>query len=418
MSIQTRWKNDHPPSLEEFTARFPDDFACAEHLAKLRWPKGFVCPHCRGRRAWRLEAKPWVWECAGTIERDGERRSCRRQTSVIAGTFLHGSHLPLRKWFIAAYLVTTHSNGISALQLQAKIQVTYKTAWLVLHKLRRAMVAPDRKPLAGLVEVDETSIPFRTRDEPPDGGQGRSEIGKIFIAGAVERLGPVAAGRVRLAQIERISRESLQPFVEENTAPGAVLLTDGNKAYVRIPGRTVQQRNLSATNALPAHISLPSVHRIFSNFKRWVLGTYHGLGPKHFNTYAREFEFRWNRRRSFDRAMDRLFQIGLTSGGVTRRDISGDTTDWYEHHFKQIRKMLRPELRLLATLANGTGVPIWQALDDKRRELRRGMRYRRSSPERAILPLRRAGDRRITGRRYARPAHVTTYPSRPRNEAS
>lgn len=110
-------------------ADFHDDYACAEHLARKRWLNGFVCPQCGSRKGWRLEAKPWVWECASK----GNDRTCRRQTSVIAGTVMHGTHLPLRTWFIAAYLVATHSNSISALQLQAKLGLrSYKTTWLLL----------------------------------------------------------------------------------------------------------------------------------------------------------------------------------------------------------------------------------------------------------------------------------------------
>lgn len=147
----TRWRNDKPPSLEKFMEDFPTDYACAEYLEKKRWPVGFVCPHCGGRRGWRLEARPWVFECAGDGETQDGRR-CRRQTSLIAGTVMHGTHIPIRKWFIAAFLVATHSNGISALQLQAKLGFgSYKSAWLLLHKLRRAMVNPDREKLSGTV---------------------------------------------------------------------------------------------------------------------------------------------------------------------------------------------------------------------------------------------------------------------------
>ena len=116
-------------------------------------------PGCGSKRAWRLEAKPWTWECA----------DCGRQTSATAGTIMHGTHLPLRTWFIAAHLVATHSNGISALQLQAKLEIgSYKAAWLLLHKLRRAMVDPERDPLEGMVEIDETSIVNDHRNGTPD----------------------------------------------------------------------------------------------------------------------------------------------------------------------------------------------------------------------------------------------------------
>src|SRR4029077_4353341 len=114
-----------------------------------------------GWRGWELSGKRFTWECAG----------CGRQTSVTAGTVMHGSKLPLTAWFTAIHLLSSHSNGISALQLQAQLGLrSYKSAWLLLHKLRRAMVDPDRLPLAELVEVDESEIPYRTKDDPPAGG--------------------------------------------------------------------------------------------------------------------------------------------------------------------------------------------------------------------------------------------------------
>lgn len=138
-------------------ADFSDDNACAEWLVQRRWPNGFECRHCQSKRAWKLEIKAWTWECS----------ECGKQTSVTAGTIMHRTHLPLRTWFLAAHLISTHSNGISALQLQAKLGIgSYKSAWLLLHKLRRAMVDPERDPLEGMIEVDETSIIYRTKEDP------------------------------------------------------------------------------------------------------------------------------------------------------------------------------------------------------------------------------------------------------------
>lgn len=247
-----RWRHDKPPSLEEFTSEFPDDYACAEYLAKKRWRSGFKCPKCESNRGWRLEARPWVWECQGTfVTDDGSRRrtGCCHQTSVISGTVMHGTHLPLRKWFLAAYMVATHSNGISALQLQPKIGVGYKTAWLLLHKLRRAMVDPDRTPLDGVVEVDETSVPFRRNVDPPGGGQGRSQIGKLFLAGAVEVAEGRFPGRMRLARIPNIDGETLRNFVYRNTVDWTVVLTDKNPCYNNMDRRFHFAFNLSEEGA-------------------------------------------------------------------------------------------------------------------------------------------------------------------------
>lgn len=133
---------EFPRSLIEFQHRFPDEAACAKYLFAVRWPQGFVCPDCGKQKAWELQTKRWTYECTG----------CAKQTSVTAGTILHHSKLALTTWFWAAYLMATHSNGISALQLQRQLGLgSYRSAWLLCGKLRRSMIAPCRAPLAGLV---------------------------------------------------------------------------------------------------------------------------------------------------------------------------------------------------------------------------------------------------------------------------
>ena len=142
--------SDFPRSLIAFQRRFADQASCVAYLVAQRWPEGFRCPACGHDRAWALKSKPRTFECT----------RCHRQTSVTAGTVMHGSKLGLLVWFLGAYLMATHSNGISARQLQAQLGLgSYKSAWLLCAKLRRAMVDPDRKLLTGLVEVDETTIP-------------------------------------------------------------------------------------------------------------------------------------------------------------------------------------------------------------------------------------------------------------------
>ena len=132
---------------------------------------------------------------------------------MTAGTIMHRSHLPLKTWVMAVHIVTSHSNGISALQLQAQLGLgSYKSAWLLLHKLRRAMVDPDRSLLEDLVEIDEATLPFRTAEDPPTGGQGRSPQGKMRIAGAVALSPEGEPRRIRLAPDVRRPRIRHQPL--------------------------------------------------------------------------------------------------------------------------------------------------------------------------------------------------------------
>jgi ISXO2-like transposase domain/Transposase zinc-ribbon domain len=300
---------DYPRSLIEFQRRFPHDEACAAYLTELRWPDGFRCPACGHDRAWALRTKPWTHECRG----------CRRQTSVRAGTIMHASKLPLTVWFWAAYLMATHSNGISALQLQKQLAIgSYKSAWLLAAKLRAAMVAPERNPLKGLVEVDETSIHHRTRNDPPAGGRGRSHEGKLLIAGAVE-VDISGPGRIRLAAIDDYSADTLQGFVTAEIAAGSVLKTDGWPAYGGVPDMVHLPHVIGAD---AAHDVLPWIHRVFSNFKTWALGVYHGLRAKHLKTYLDEFVFRFNRRRTRHAGFRSLLNIVTKSPPLTYKMLT------------------------------------------------------------------------------------------------
>ena len=295
---------DYPRSLIEFQRRFPDEPACAAYLAQVRWPGGFRCPACGHAKGWELTGKAFTRECAG----------CGRQTSVTAGTVMHASKLPLTVWFWAAYLMATHSNGIAALQLRAQLGLgSYKSAWLLCAKLRRAMVAPGRAPLAGLVEVDETAIPLRRKDDPPNGGHGRSRQGKLLVAAGVE-VHDGGPGRVRLVAIADFSAQSLHAFVEANVAPGATARTDGWSGYPGAPGVT---HDPHVVGSMAAHIILPWTHRVFANLKAWALGVYHSLRKQHLQSYLDEFTFRFNRRRTRHAAFRSLLGIAVARTPTT-----------------------------------------------------------------------------------------------------
>ena len=290
---------DIPRSLREFEARFPDDETCARWLLARRWPDGFRCPACGHDHGWELGRGVVLIECA----------KCHRQTSVTAGTVLHRSHLPLKVWFLAAWLVATHRNGISARQLWLQLGLgSYKTAWLLLQKLRRAMVDPDRRPLAGLVEVDETSLPLRPKDAAPAVKPGRSDEGKLLIAGAVEIIGK-GPGRTRLTVIGDYAAATLGGFVRDSIAAGSTVVSDGWSGYARLKE---VRHDPKVVGPMAAHVVLPWIHRVFANAKRWALGVYHGLRAPHLQRYLDEFVFRFNRRRSPQAAFARLLGLAVT----------------------------------------------------------------------------------------------------------
>src|SRR5207245_4843634 len=253
---------DFPRSLPEFERRFPDEAACAEWLLEHRWERGFACPECGHGRFWRLGRKALTLQC----------KACRRETSVTAGMVMHRSHLPLKVWLTAAWVAATHRNGMSARQLWLQLGLgSHKSAWLLLRKLRAAMVDPDREPLGGLVEVDETSLPFRGEGEPAR--PGRSHDGKLLIAGAVEIKGK-GPGRTRLAVIGDYSAVALGAFVAAAIAAGSTVVSDGWSGYARLKEGKHDPR---VVGDAPAHAVLPWLHRVFANAKRGALGVSHGL---------------------------------------------------------------------------------------------------------------------------------------------
>jgi predicted RNA-binding Zn-ribbon protein involved in translation (DUF1610 family)/transposase-like protein len=311
-------------SLTEFQETFPDEASCATFLFDRRWPDGFVCPVCGNGRAAALKSRAYTYECS----------DCGRQTSITAGTALHRTKLPLTVWFWAAHLMSTHSNGMSARQLEDQLGLTYRTAWLLTQKLRRSMVDPDRSPLEGVVEVDQAEIPFRAGDTFFDPGNA----GKILIAGAVEvidrdtsqakprRKGAkyldTRSGRIRLAMIANNSAASIEAFVRANVKPGATLLTDGHASY---PGLTDYRHDPRVVGKMAAHVVLPWIHRVFALVKRWGLGTYHGLRRKHIDTYLNEFVFRYNRRFYRHASFETILGLAAHQEPASYWDIIGRT---------------------------------------------------------------------------------------------
>lgn len=288
---------DFPKTLAEFQDRFASEEDCRRYLVTCRWPDGFRCPRCGGGDAYGLAGRGLL-QC----------RSCRHQTSVTAGTVLHRARVPLRLWFSAAYLVTTHTPGFSAVQLQRQLGLDrYETAWTMLQKLRRAMLRPERDRIAGTVEVDETYV--GGVEEGRRGGRHRDST-KSIVVGAVEVRDGGSSGRIRLAVVEDLSAASLTAFVTASVKPGNTVLTDGWQGYA--PLRHAYDHRPSTVGDLRnASKLLPRVHRAFSNLKTWLKGTHHGVSAKHLPHYVNEFVFRFNRRRTPMAAFQSL--LGLTT---------------------------------------------------------------------------------------------------------
>ena len=277
--------------------RRPASNTCSRRAGR----EGFVCPGCGNGKAWELQTKAWTWECAG----------CGRQTSVTAGTIMHHSKLPLTTWFWAAYLMATHSNGISALQLQRQLALgSYKTAWLLCAKLRRSMVAPGRSPLAGLVEVDETEIACRRKHDPLTGGGRRSHQGKMLVVGAVEvedgGPDPAASGSPRCPTTRPRACTPSSPKISPPVRPPRP--TDGPP----IPARPASATIPMSSARWPPMSSCPGCTASSPTSRSGRLGVYHGLRRRHLQSYLDEFVFRFNRRRTRHAAFRSL--LGIAAG--------------------------------------------------------------------------------------------------------
>jgi transposase-like protein len=204
-------------------------------------------------------------------------------------------------------LVATYTPGISAVQLQRQLGITrYETAWVMLHKLRRAMVRPERDRITGMVEVDDAYV--GGLEEGRRGGRQRGGSKAIVVA-AVEIRGR-GSGRIRLGVVEDVSGDSLVGFVEGAVAPGSVVFTDGWMGYVPLKKKGYDHRPKTQGARPNAPNLLPRAHRTFSNLKTWLMGTHHGVGSKHLPHYLNEFVFRFNRRRTPMAAFQTL--LGLT----------------------------------------------------------------------------------------------------------
>ncbi len=303
---------DYPGTFQEFDKWFSSENACLDYIAKLRWPKGFICPGCGINTD-----KPSLMERGLFLCRE-----CKRQTSITAGTLFHGSHKPLRTWFLAMWFVTSQKHGASALGLQRVLGLgSYNTAWNWLHKLRRAMVRHGRDQLSGAIEVDETyvgGIGTKIR------GRGAKRKTIVAIAAEVRGRGP---GRIRMAKVPDLSAPSLRGFVRNNVQKGAELRTDAWSGYngIEIMGYKHIVINISDSGD-PAHIVMPRVHRVASLLDRWWLGIHQGaIRPSHLDYYLDEFTFRFNRRTSKARGLlfFRLMEQAIDCNPVPRKMIIG-----------------------------------------------------------------------------------------------
>ncbi len=300
----------YPLSILEFQERFATEEACRAYLFGSRWPDGFVCPACGSSRAGEMHRRRLLWQC----------KDCGQQTSATAGTVMHATRTPLRTWFWAAYLVATHHPGISAKQLQRQLGLSrYETAWLILQKLRRAMVAPEREPLRREVEIDEFFL--GGHEEGLKGGRQR---GKKALVGVAIEVRSQGSGRLRLIVLPDASGPTLRDFAKATTEPGAIVHTDGMQSYRVLAKHGYDHRRRPQQTAAPGEQLPPRAHRAISNLKAWMHGTHRGVSDEHLPVYLDEYVFRHTRRGTPMAAFQTLLGLGAihrptTYDQITRR---------------------------------------------------------------------------------------------------
>lgn len=286
---------------------FPDEGHCRSVLEKLRWPSGIGCPRC-GSLHIRHTVSRNQYDCA----------DCGYQFSVISGTIFHDTHLPLRKWIVAVYLMVESKKGMSANQIKRTIGVSYKTAWYLCHRIREAMTQAqaNAKPLSGIVEADETFVGGKAH------GMGRAYKGnKAIVVGVVQRQ-----GEVRLQVAENRSRRVLQEIVLKNTVPETeAIYTDEWVGYSGLGDEDTRHEtvNHSIDEYVRGDVHTNSVEGVWSLLKRSIVGSYHHVSVKHLPAYVEELEWRFSQRDNPFLFRDTLRKL-LTSESLPYRDLTAD----------------------------------------------------------------------------------------------
>lgn len=299
---------DYPENMLEFEKHFATEEACREYLYQMRWPDGFICPRCNHRGFWIIQIG--LYRC----------KHCKFRASVTAGTIFQDTRIPLRLWFRAVWQVVTQKHGISALGLQQILGFKrYETTWILLHKLRTAMVRPGRDRLVGPVEIDEAYIGGKRH-----GKRGRGAEGKTLVIIMAEDKGN-QPGRIRLHKVKNASAQSLIPAVKESVEPNSEVRTDGWNGYTDLQS-VGYQHNVIRPSADVGENLMPLTNRVAALLKRWLLGTHQG-SPRssHLDYYLDEFVFRFNRRtsRSRGKLFYRLIQQAVNIDPVKGQNICG-----------------------------------------------------------------------------------------------
>jgi transposase-like protein len=302
-------------TLLDFQKRFPNEQACWDYLVRVRWPKGLRCPGCRSSRMGFHKTRR-LFEC----------RVCKKQVSATAGSIFHKTRVPLRSWFWTIFFTATSKKGVPALYLQKHLGLNYRTAWLMAHKIRHAMIQRDELyQLKGKVQVDEIAVGGLVTNTTIRvlGGNVMPFKHKTPFLMAVEETPQGKPRFLRIEELDDITQEQILSIIEKRIKKRSLLKTDGATAYgkARKKGYHLVQSSYS-DDPTATQNHLHWVNMAASNLKRYLLSTYHGVAPKYRKAYAAEFAYRFNRRYWPEEAFDRLLFACSKSGAKTMEELT------------------------------------------------------------------------------------------------
>jgi hypothetical protein len=296
-------------SVLEFFKRFPDEVTCWTELVRIRWPKGNACPDC-GKPMGFVQTRR-LFQC----------RPCRKQVSATAGTMFHQSHLALHKWYWAIFMMATTPKGVSMRYLQKQLGIkSYRTAWLLGHKIRRAMIQREGLyQLKGKVQVDQIHVGSQNFENRR---KIREDRNSQFLMSVQEGATKDYPRFVSFEELASGFKKDVLPALEKRVAKGSTLKTDGAGVFgaAKKKGYEVEQSSFSKEpDKTKAHLKW--VHWLSSNMKRGLVSTYHGCFPKYRKAYLAEFAYRFNRRYWPYQVFDRLLVACIQAKSATLKEI-------------------------------------------------------------------------------------------------